>query len=307
MPGVLPIRLLGRFAAALGRFGGIQSGVALRLLAWGFAGLFAQSVSASPFISEIFLPETVTASGSAVELSGIGESGATLLVVNARPDQGLVVRRKFEVFTPGTVLLGESSTVDTLVPPPLSANTQELPPFSLPLSDPVGLVLFAGTTQLQPGVGLGQPQVVAAELALNPIVDWVFLGPGPTQATAEAGLLGIDDDLAAALGLVSLPRPVAPIQEARVWARAILDGAPRLDTLLPGSIDGGILGTSAQLNDFPASPAGANPGTLARPPGDPEDGGTTPEPGGAALALMLGVALARRSARPRCWAGGRGL
>ncbi|MEM7626006.1 MAG: hypothetical protein AAF333_10300 [Planctomycetota bacterium] len=241
-----------------------------------------------------------------MEISGIRGDGATLLLVNATPEGQLTIRRKFEVSTPGTLLLGENAVLGDLVKPDQRDFTVTLPPFSLPLGDPVVLAVFEGETALQPGTALARPELVGSALTANPIADWVTLGPGSALDTAEAGLFALDEDLAAALGIDDLPQPVAATQDISVLARAIIDNIPRLDTLLPGTISGGISGASARLEDFPASPASFNPGTTLQTTTGPGDN-ATPEPGAAAMWLAAGGLAAGRGRRSRCSAPDRGL
>lgn len=239
------------------------------------------------------MPGSADYPGSGIEISGIGDSDASLLVIDAKPDGRLVIRRKYEITLTGTALLADLGTLEAVVPTHLLNATAELPAFSLPLGDPVALAVFHGTTGLQPGVALNQPAGVGAELTANPIVDWVVLGPGDTATAAEAGVFTLSEELAAALGIDDLSRPIAPTFGVTTLARPAFTDQPELGLLLPGSIADGIAGASANLHDFAVSPGAANPLTTARSP-------VTPEPGSAVVWAGVSRGLACRKRRSRC-------
>lgn len=254
-----------------------------------FVALFSQNLYASPFISEIFFPGASEYPGSGIEVSGIGAEGASLLVVNARPDGRLVIRRKYEISPPGTALLADLGTLQAFqTTPDISSAGVEIPAFSLPLSDPIALAVFAGSTPLQVGTALSQPATVSFSLAANPIVDWITLSPESSLAEAQASVFSIDQGLAEALGIDELDRPIAPTLGVTTLARPSIGGVPQLDLLLPGTIGQGISGASANLVDFPASPGAANPSTVAAPT-------ILPAPTGLAVWGITGLWLAQRS------------
>ncbi|MEL7089277.1 MAG: hypothetical protein AAGL98_12700, partial [Planctomycetota bacterium] len=78
-------------------------------------------------------------------------------------------------------------------------------------------------------------------------------------------------------------------------ARPSVGFVPQLGFLLPGSLSGGILGTSAGLNDFRASPGAVNPPTTPT-------GFVTPEPTSVAVWMIAasGMVGPRRKNRGHC-------
>lgn len=259
-------------------------------------GPWPQTAAAAPFISEIFLPGS---GATAVEVGGIGQAGAALLVLDAIDGRQFRVRRKFDLAGPGglndTAVLAEpgwAAVLDGSPPPGVSGRVTEVPAFSLPITDPVALVLFDGATGIGPGTLLGQPASVAAELAANPIVDWVAFGLGPTADDAAAAMQAVTPQLALDLGIHGLPRPITATYEASVLARPVVAGLPVSAHLLPGT-PAGVPGFAANLQDFPASFGLANPDTASR--GNVHT--IIPEPGVASLCLLFAGMLGPRRRR----------
>lgn len=216
------------------------------------------------YLSEIFLPRDGAA---AVEVGGIGDAGAWLMVVDAHPDRGLRVRATHTL--PRRADTPESRGLALLVEPgwdPAAWAADATVPrttvaaYSLPLSGPTALVLLDGQPDTdRVGSRLAETADWSDFLADHPVTDWVTFASGGADAARQ--LTAGEADV---LGVAALPRPVSDTDHAEALARARTAAGVEPAALLP-SHAGLVAAGAAGYHDFDLSAGKLNPITTVMP------------------------------------------
>ncbi|MEO1236889.1 MAG: hypothetical protein AAFX76_08895 [Planctomycetota bacterium] len=257
--------------------------LAAAAVAWGWTAPPAES---TPLISEVFLP---TWGATGVEVFGVGETGATLLVLDATPGRGYTVRRAHtlgpggSLFTGGVQLLAEPGW-DTATPVAgLGLPFTPVAARGLPFDRATTLVLIDGPSPASAGVSLSLAVTTSVLSAETRVTDWLTLVPGDDAGAIEP----LTHATTQAFGLDALPRPAVAVGDAVVVARALLLDGHDPSVVLTGNtrvVDGGPAG----FIDFAVTPGLLNPVTR------------TPEPVGVAwVAGVIWGAFRRRATRGR--------
>ncbi|MEM9883570.1 MAG: hypothetical protein AAF800_11700 [Planctomycetota bacterium] len=238
-----------------------RSGV-VRLVVGLLLGLASSAEGA--YVSEVFLPRDGAA---AVEVSGLGDDGARLLVVDAAVGRSLRVRQTHQL--PGRADTPEGWGVVLLAEPGWDAGAVWAEPatprttveaYGLPLSGPTALVLLDGRPETDAaGRRLTDTADWSDLLDDHPVVDWVWFASGGTSVVRS-----LTPGEAEALGVAALPQPVADTDHAEALARARTAAGVDLTALLPGQ--GGLVAAGAAgYRDFDLSAGRLNPVTVAMP------------------------------------------
>jgi hypothetical protein len=187
--------------------------------------LFAAGpAAATPFLSEVYLPDPDAGRPAAIEIDGLtGTSSISLAVVNARPDSLSAIEAVVQLtgLSQSTLLLTESEWTDspwTVGPPP----NQLVSTAAFDFRTQTELLLFEGSTDLVIDTALRSTtdDNPAKAYDANPAVDALAWAPdGETDAHRFAADKTLDTD------------------DGQIIVRPVINLAPDLDRPLIGSAE----------------------------------------------------------------------